>query len=70
MIRRPLFKRTIMARQTSSLSEGFASLFEYVNGTMSVEQILQQLKQMGAPESLLQGIKSGFRQLSVAGMIV
>ena len=55
---------------TIELAEGFASLFEYVNGTMSVEQILQQLKQMGAPESLLQGIKSGFRQLSVAGMIV
>ena len=55
---------------TIELAEGFASLFEYVNGTMSVEQILQQLTQMGAPESLLQGIKSGFRQLSVAGMIV
>ena len=55
---------------TIELAEGFASLFEYVNGSMSVEQILQQLTQMGAPESLLQGIKSGFRQLSVAGMIV
>ena len=55
---------------TIELAEGFASLFEYVNGTMSVGQILQQLTQMGAPESLLQGIKSGFRQLSVAGMIV
>lgn len=55
---------------TIELAEGFASLFEYVNGSMSVGQILQQLTQMGAPESLLQGIKSGFRQLSVAGMIV
>jgi len=55
---------------TIELAEGFASLFEYVNGTMSVEQILQQLKQMGAPESLLQGIKSGFRQLFEAGMVV
>jgi hypothetical protein len=52
------------------LAEGFASLFEYVNGTMSVQQILQQLQQMGAPASLVQGIKMGFRQLLAAGMVV
>ena len=52
------------------LAEGFASLFEYVNGTMSVQQILQQLQQMGAPESLLQSIKQGFVQLYAAEMIV
>ncbi|MBP8111426.1 MAG: hypothetical protein KAY00_03700 [Agitococcus sp.] len=55
---------------TVELAEGFASLFEYVNGSMSVQQILTQLQQMGAPESLLQGIQSGFRQLFEAGMVV
>ncbi len=55
---------------TIELAEGFASLFEYVNGTMSVQQILQQLQQMGAPESLVQGIKQGFQQLYAAEMII
>ncbi len=52
------------------LAEGFASLFEYVNGTMSVQQILQQLQQIGAPASLVQSIKQGFQQLYAAEMIV
>lgn len=55
---------------TIELAEGFASLFEYVNGSMSVGQILQQLKQMGAPESLVQSIKQGFQQLYAAEMIM
>ncbi len=54
---------------TAELAEGFASLFEYVNGSMSVADILLQLKQLGANEALLQGIESGFRQLLVGGMI-
>lgn len=52
------------------LAEGFASLFEYVNGTMSVQQILQQLQQIGAPASLVQSIKQGFQQLYAAEMII
>ncbi len=56
--------------QTIELAEGFASLFEYVNGTMSVQQILQQLQHMGAPESLLQSIKQGFKLLWDKGMVV
>jgi hypothetical protein len=56
--------------QTIELAEGFASLFEYVNGTMSVQQILQQLQHMGAPESLLQSIKQGFKLLWDRGMVV
>ncbi|MBK6758354.1 MAG: hypothetical protein IPG70_12410 [Moraxellaceae bacterium] len=52
------------------MPEGFAALFEYVNGTMSVQQILQQLQQMGAPESLLQSIKQGFKLLWDKGMVV
>ncbi len=52
------------------LAEGFASLFEYVNGTMSVQQILQQLQHIGAPEPLVLSIKQGFQQLYAAEMIV
>jgi hypothetical protein len=55
--------------QTIELAEGFASLFEYVNGTMSVQQIVQQLQHMGAPESLLQSIKQGFKLLWDRGMV-
>lgn len=56
--------------QTIELAEGFASLFEYVNGTMSVQQIVQQLQHMGAPESLLQSIKQGFKLLWDKGMVM
>lgn len=55
--------------QTVELAEGFASLFEYVNGTMSVQQILQQLQAMGAPDALLHSIQAGFKQLYCVGMI-
>lgn len=54
---------------TVELSEGFASLFDYVNGTMSVNEILLQLKKLGANPALLQSIEAGFKQLLVAGMI-
>lgn len=48
---------------TAELSEGFASLFQHVNGTVSVEYILEQLKQIGAQDEMLEGIKSTFQQL-------
>lgn len=54
---------------TMELSEGFAPLFQHVNGTMSVAQILQQLKQIGAQEQMLQSIETAFQQLLEAGMI-
>jgi hypothetical protein len=60
----------LIEHQTVELAEGFASLFEYVNGTMSVQQILQQLQQIGAPEPLLQSIKQGFKQLWDKGMVL
>ncbi len=55
--------------KTVELSEGFASLFQHVNGSMSVEQILAQLKQIGAPEHMLEGVESAFRQLLAYGML-
>lgn len=55
--------------KTVELSEGFASLFQHVNGSMSVAQILAQLKQIGAPEQMLEGVESTFRQLLGHGML-
>ena len=50
-------------QKTAELSEGFAPLFQHVNGTVSVDYILQQLKQIGAQEKMLQSIKSTFKHL-------
>lgn len=56
-------------QKTAELSEGFAPLFQHVNGTVSVDYILQQLKQIGAQEEMLQSIKSTFKQLLESEMI-
>ncbi len=50
-------------QKTVELSEGFAPLFQHVNGTASVDFILQQLKQIGAQDGMLQSIKATFKQL-------
>jgi hypothetical protein len=55
--------------KTVELSEGFASLFQHVNGSMSVAQILAQLKQIGAPEQMLKGIETAFQQLLESEML-
>lgn len=55
--------------QTIELSEGFAPLFQHVNGTASVDQILAQLKQAGAPGQILLGVHAGFQQLLEKGML-
>ncbi len=49
--------------QTLELSEGFAHLFQHVNGKHSIEQLLTGFKQAGAPDTLLQSVRGGFRQL-------
>jgi hypothetical protein len=56
-------------QKTAELSEGFAPLFQHVNGTVSVEYILQQLKQIGAQEQMLQSIKATFKQLLESEML-
>ena len=56
--------------QTVELSDGFASLFEHVNGTASVDQILAQLKLAGASEQILGGVREGFQQLLANSMLV
>ncbi len=55
--------------QTAELSDGFAPLFQHINGSMSVEQILAQLQQTGAPEQILQGVRAGFLRLLAFGML-
>ena len=54
---------------TMELSDGFAPLFAHVNGATSVAEILAQMRKIGAPEGVLQGIETGFRQLLEAGMV-
>ena len=55
--------------QTAELAEGFAPLFQHVNGTNTTGQILDQLKQAGAANEILQGVEAGFHQLLTSGML-
>ena len=59
----------VIEHSTMELSEGFAPLFQHVNGSMSVAQILEQLKQIGAQQQMLQSIQVAFQQLLEAGML-
>jgi len=54
---------------TVELSEGFAPLLQHVDGKGSVNAILVQLRQAGAPEPLLNSVQAGFRQLLENGML-
>lgn len=53
----------VVDQQTIELSEGFAPLFQYINGSTSVDDMLNQLQLAGAEDSLLQSVKSGFKEL-------
>jgi len=55
--------------QTAELAEGFAPLFQHVNGTNTTGQILENLKQAGAADEILQGVEAGFQQLLTSGML-
>lgn len=50
-------------QKTAELSEGFAPLFQHINGSVSVDYILQQLQQIGAQPQMLASIKTTFKQL-------
>lgn len=54
---------------TVELSAGFAPLLQHVDGSTGTRQLLAQLRDRGAPEGLLQGIESAFRQLLDTGML-
>jgi hypothetical protein len=60
----------VVEHQTLEVSDGFASLMQYVNGSMSVNDLLAGLQQAGAEETMLAGVKRGFRQLLEAGMLL
>lgn len=51
------------------LSEGFAPLFQHINGHNSVVEILMQLTQAGASNKIVHSVKSGFQQLLEQGML-
>ena len=55
--------------QTMELSDGFAPLFQHVDGRNSSEAILTQLGQAGADEKILTGVKEGFFKLLQNGML-
>lgn len=55
---------------TVELAEGFSPLFQHLDGNSSINQILHQLQQAGAPEHILQGVYKGFEQLWKSGMFV
>ncbi len=59
----------VVEHQTLELPEGFAALFQYVNGTLSIDGILVGLAEAGAPTAILDGVRSGFRQLLETGML-
>ncbi len=54
---------------TMELPEGFAPLFQYVNGENSVMDILQQLGKAGAQPAMLDNIHSHFMRLLEEGML-
>jgi len=55
--------------KTAELSQGFAHLFQHVNATNSVAEILRQLQAAGAEEKMLQGVRAGFQQLLETSML-
>lgn len=53
----------VVDHQILELSDGFAPLFEHINGSNSVAHILQSLKTAGATPQILSGVQHGFEQL-------
>ena len=60
----------VIEHHITELPEGFASLFQYVNGENSVSTMLMGLQQAGAPKEMLASVQAGFRQLLASGMLV
>jgi hypothetical protein len=60
----------VVEHQTLEVSDGFAALMQYLDGSMSVNDLLVGLRQAGAEETMLAGVKRGFRQLLEAGMLL
>lgn len=60
----------VIEHRTTDMPEGFATLFQYVNGENSVQSMLSGLQQAGAAPAMLEGVRVGFRQLLESGMLV
>lgn len=59
----------VIEHRTTELPEGFAALFQHVNGEHSVQQLLAGLQQAGAPAEMLTGVQAGFQQLLESGLL-
>lgn len=59
----------VVEHRTVELSDGFAPLFQHIDGTSSIDSLLQQFRQAGANDQLVEGVRSGFRQLVAYGML-
>lgn len=58
-----------ITHHTIELSEGFAPLLQHLNGKNTINELLQQFGQAGAPEPLLKSVRNGFLQLWKSGML-
>lgn len=55
--------------RTVELNDGFAALLQQLDGSNSVEQILQQLQQVGATDAVIKSVRAGFQKMLESGMI-
>ncbi len=55
--------------QTVELSEGFAALLHHLDGNNSINEVLTQFQQAGAPEQMIHAVRNGFLQLWKSGML-
>lgn len=60
---------TEIDHRTAELPEGFAALFELVDGNRSLTELLEGLAAAGAAAPVLDSIEAGFRQLLQAGLL-
>lgn len=60
----------VIEHKTMELSDGFAPLFQHLDGRNSVNKIVQELQNAGAQSQIIQGVKEGFRQMLENGMLV
>ncbi|NOQ36978.1 MAG: hypothetical protein GQ569_13995 [Methylococcaceae bacterium] len=54
---------------TVELSDGFAALLHHLDGNNSINEVLEQFQQAGAPEQMIQGVRNGFLQLWKSEML-
>ncbi len=59
----------LLSRQQVEVSSGFAPLLRYLDGRNRIHDILEQLQQAGAPQSMVPAILQGFEQLVGAGIV-